>query len=229
MNNLLIIPARGGSKRIPRKNIKQFKGVPILERTIKKIINLKYFRKIVVSTDDKEIASIAIKAGAEIPFIRPDRLSGDFISTREVILHAIEWYESRGEEFKNICCLYPTSVLLESDDLIKAFKKLSNSNINSYVFSATKYAHPIQRAFFLNKDKTTKFSSKDNFFKRTQDLEVAYHDAGQFYLASRETWKNKVNIFEDAHPIILPNWRAIDIDTQEDWKLAELIYDVIFN
>ena len=127
MNNLLIIPARGGSKRIPRKNIKQFKGVPILERTIKKIINLKYFRKIVVSTDDKEIASIAIKAGAEIPFIRPDRLSGDFISTREVILHAIEWYESRGEEFKNICCLYPTSVLLESDDLIKAFKKLSNS------------------------------------------------------------------------------------------------------
>lgn len=229
MNNLLIIPARGGSKRIPRKNIKKFKGKPILERTIKKIINFKFFKKIIVSTDDKEIASIAIKAGAEIPFMRSEKLSGDFTPTRDVVLHAINWYESRGEEFNNICCLYPTSVLLEDGDLEKAFEKLSESNINKYVFAATKYSHPIQRAFYLDDKNNAKIFSKNEFFKRTQDLEDAYHDAGQFYLASRDTWKNKINIFDDANPVIIPSWRAIDIDTPEDWKLAELIYDVIFN
>mgnify|MGYP001263770269 CR=1 FL=1 len=229
MNNLLIIPARGGSKRIPRKNIKKFKGKPILERTIKKIINFKFFKKIIVSTDDKEIASIAIKAGAEIPFMRSEKLSGDFTPTRDVVLHAINWYESRGEEFNNICCLYPTSVLLENGDLEKAFEKLSESNINKYVFAATKYSHPIQRAFYLDDKNNAKIFSKNEFFKRTQDLEAAYHDAGQFYLASRDTWKNKINIFDDANPVIIPSWRAIDIDTPEDWKLAELIYDVIFN
>ena len=229
MNNLLIIPARGGSKRIPKKNIKEFKGKPILERTIKKIIDFKYFKKIIVSTDDKEIASVAIKSGAEIPFMRPDKLSGDFTPTRDVVLHAINWFESRGEKFENICCLYPTSVLLEYDDLEKAFEKLSKSNINTYVFSAAKYAHPIQRAFYLDEKKKTKIFSKNDFIKRTQDLEAAYHDAGQFYLASKDTWKNKTNIFDGADPVIIPSWRAIDIDTLEDWKLAELIYDVIFN
>ena len=106
MNNILIIPARGGSKRIPRKNMRKFKGIPIIERTIKKVLELEYFEKTVVSTDDEEIASIALKAGAEIPFERPERISGDFASTREVILHAIDWYESKGEELNNICCLY---------------------------------------------------------------------------------------------------------------------------
>ena len=229
MKNILIIPARGGSKRIPRKNIKKFKGIPIIERTIKNIIDLKCFKRIIVSTDDKEIASIAKKAGAEIPFIRPKSLSGDFISTREVILHAIDWYESNGEELENICCLYATSVFLQTNDLIKAFEVLSESNQNSYVFSVTKYPHPIQRALYFTKDNTTKIFSEDDFFKRTQDLEDTYHDAGQFYLASRDTWKSKINIFDEAKPIIIPSWRAIDIDTEEDWELAELIFDVIFN
>ena len=229
MKNILIIPARGGSKRIPRKNIKRFKGIPIIERTIKNIIDLKFFKKIIVSTDDEEIASIALKAGAEIPFMRPNSLSGDFTSTREVILHAIDWYESNGEELENICCLYATSVLLQANDLIKAFEMFSESNQNSYVFSITKYPHPIQRALYLSKDNTTKMFSQDDFFKRTQDLEDTYHDAGQFYLASRDTWKSKINIFDEAKPIIIPSWRAIDIDTVEDWKLAELIFDVIYN
>ena len=229
MKNILIIPARGGSKRIPRKNIKKFKGIPIIERTIKNIIDLKCFKRIIVSTDDKEIASIATKAGAEIPFIRPKSLSGDFTSTREVILHVIDWYESNGEELENICCLYATSVFLQTNDLIKAFEVLSESSQNSYVLSVTKYPHPIQRALYLTKDNTTKLFSEDDFFKRTQDLEDTYHDAGQFYLASRDTWKSKINIFDEAKPIIIPSWRAIDIDTEEDWELAELIFDVIFN
>lgn len=229
MKNILIIPARGGSKRIPRKNMRKFKGIPIIERTIKKVLELEYFEKTVVSTDDQEIASIALKAGAEIPFERPERISGDFASTREVILHAIDWYESKGEELNNICCLYATSVLLKTKDLIKGIEVLSESNHSNYVFTATKYAHPIQRAFYLNNDKKTKIFSQNDFFKRTQDLQVAYHDAGQFYLASRDTWKSKVNIFDEAQPIIIPSWRAIDIDTEEDWKFAELIFDIIFN
>ena len=118
---------------------------------------------------------------------------------------------------------------MENGDLEKAFEKLSESNINKYVFAATKYSHPIQRAFYLDDKNNAKIFSKNEFFKRTQDLEAAYHDAGQFYLASRDTWKNKINIFDDANPVIIPSWRAIDIDTPEDWKLAELIYDVIFN
>tara|TARA_B100001989_G_C24551515_1_gene475308 strand:- start:3105 stop:3794 length:690 start_codon:yes stop_codon:yes gene_type:complete len=229
MRNILIIPARGGSKRIPRKNMRKFKGIPIIERTIKKVLELEYFEKIIVSTDDQEIASIALKAGAEIPFERPARISSDFASTREVILHAINWYESKGEEFDNVCCLYATSVLLKTKDLIKAIEVLSESNHGNYVFTAAKYAHPIQRAFYLNNNKKTKIFSQNDFFKRTQDLKVAYYDAGQFYLASRETWKSKVNIFDEAKPIIIPSWRAIDIDTEEDWKFAELIFDIIFN
>jgi len=229
MKNILIIPARGGSKRIPRKNIKKFKGIPILERTIKKILELEYFEKIIVSTDDKEIASIASRAGAEIPFERPARISSNFASTREVILHAIDWYESKGEKFDNICCLYATSVLLKTKDLIKAIEVLSDSDESNYVFTATKYPHPIQRAFYLNKDNKTKLFSPNEFSKRTQDLPFAYHDAGQFYLASRDTWKSKINIFDEAKPIIIPSWRAIDIDTEEDWKFAELIFDIIFN
>ena len=229
MINIIIIPARGGSKRIPRKNIKSFKGKPIIERTINNFKSLKLFQKIIVSTDDKEIASIASSAGAEIPFMRPNKISDDFTSTREVINHAIKWYSSNQIVVDNVCCLYPTAVLINSEDLIKAFHLLKEYNEDNYVFSAIKYPHPIQRAFYLDQKRLSRMFSINNYQKRTQELNNAYHDAGQFYIASSNTWINNANIFEGGRPLLIPRWRGIDIDTIEDWKMAEYLYEFVRN
>ena len=227
--NILIIPARGGSKRIPRKNIKEFKGKPIIERTINAVKNLNFFQKIIVSTDDKEIAEIASLAGAEIPFLRPKDLSDDFTNTRDVILHAIGWYESNSIKFDKVCCLYPTAVLLDPNDLIKGIKLLGLENDQKYVFSAVSYAYPIQRAFYLDKKGFSRMVSKENYVKRTQELQNVYHDAGQFYLATSKTWLNNNNILNGARPLIIPRWRGIDIDNEEDWEMAEFLYEFISN
>ena len=227
MNNILIIPARGGSKRIPRKNIKLFKGKPIIERIITKFIELDIFKKVIVSTDDEEIASISSNAGAEIPFLRPKDISGDFISTREVILHAIEWFKSNSLEFDYVACLYPTAIFCQPEDLIKGMRILRELKNDTYVFSATKYPHPIQRAFFIDNKNFSKMIYPNNFFKRTQDLEKSYYDAGQFYLASSKTWVKKINFFDEAKPLVIPRLRAIDIDTYEDWEFAEILYELI--
>ena len=229
MKNILIIPARGGSKRIPRKNIKLFKGKPIIQRTIDNVAKLDFFNKIIVSTDDKEIASIAKNSGAEVPFMRPSELSDDHASTRDVILHALGWYKKRKIDYKYVCCLYPTAPLLKSKYLIESFKLLVNSDKSGYVFSAMHYTHPIQRAFYLDIKGKSKMFFKENFEKRTQDLKVAYHDAGQFYLASADTWFKKSNIFEGSTPYLLPKWSTVDIDNMEDWKLAELFYEKNIN
>ena len=224
--NLLIIPARGGSKRIPRKNIKNFHGKPIIEWTINESKKLKNFERFIVSTDDNEIAKISKSAGFEIPFLRPKNLSEDYVNTRDVIIHSIQFFKKKNIEFKNICCLYPTSPLLKSDDISKALKKLDESKKDIYIFSATKYSHPIQRSFYIGKNGISKMVFPECSNKRTQDLEPAFHDAGQFYIASEKTWLNKENIFEDGLPYILPKSRSIDIDTMEDWELAESFYEI---
>lgn len=224
--NLLIIPARGGSKRIPRKNIKDFQGKPIIEWAINESRKLKNFDRFIVSTDDDEIAKISKNAGFEIPFLRPKNLSGDYTSTRDVIIHAIKFFKSNNIHFKNICCLYPTSPLLEAGDITKALEKLNKSKKDIYIFSAIKYSHPIQRSFFIGRNGFSKMVFPDSSNKRTQDLEPAFHDAGQFYLASVKTWLNKDNIFENGVPYILPKNRAIDIDNIEDWELAESMYEL---
>ena len=229
MKNILIIPARGGSKRIPRKNIKLFKGKPIIEITINKVIELDLFNKVIVSTDDDEIASIASKAGAEVPFIRPKNISGDFSSTRDVVLHAIKWYKSKLIDFEYVGCLYPTSIFFKKEDLIKGMKMLSKIRENTYIFAATKYPHPIQRAFFIDKKNFSRMFSVEHFQKRTQDLQNSYYDAGQFYLASSKTWINKINFFDEAKPLIISRLRSIDIDNQEDWEFAEIVYELILN
>ncbi len=224
--NLLIIPARGGSKRIPRKNIKNFQGKPIIEWTIKESKKLKNFDKFIVSTDDNEIAKISKNAGFEIPFLRPKDLSGDYTSTRDVIVHCIKFFKNKSIEFKNICCLYPTSPLLNSSYISEALKKLNEIKKDIYIFSAIKYSHPIQRSFFIEKNGFSKMVFPESSNKRTQDLNPAFHDAGQFYIASEKTWLNKENIFENGLPYILPKMRAIDIDTIEDWELAESMYEI---
>ena len=224
--NLLIIPARGGSKRIPRKNIKDFKGKPIIEWAINESKKLKNFDRFIVSTDDQEIAKISSNAGFEIPFLRPKNLSGDHAKTRDVIIHAINFFNKINIQFKNVCCLYPTSPLLDANDISKALRILNDSKKDSYIFSAMKYSHPIQRGFFIGKNGFSKMIFPKNTEKRTQDLESAYHDAGQFYIASTTTWLNNEKILETGIPYILSKNKSIDIDTIDDWELAEYIYEM---
>ena len=224
--NLLIIPARGGSKRIPRKNIKHFKGKPIIEWAMAESKKLKVFDKFIVSTDDAEISKISLKKGFEIPFIRPAGLSGDHSSTRDVIIHAINFFNKENVQLEYVCCLYPATPFLQSNDIRKALQMLKASKKDIYIFSAAKYSHPIQRSFFLKKNGYSKMFFSEDFQKRTQDLQSVYHDAGQFYLASAKTWLNKEDIFENSLPYVLSPNKSIDIDTMEDWNLAELMYEI---
>ena len=225
--NLILIPARGGSKRIPKKNIKFFKGKPIIEWSIKQALNTNSFNKVVVSTDDDEIARISKLAGAEVPFMRPKEFSDDFSTTSEVVKHTIKWFKKEGIIFENVCCLYPTSPFVKESYLSNALKELKNCKKEVFVFSATSYASPIQRAFYIDKNGFSKMFYKDSFKSRTQDLKKAFHDAAQFYLASSKTWLSKKNILEGCKPFLLPRMLVQDIDSLEDWDNAEIIFDVM--
>ena len=173
--NVAIIPARSGSKRIKNKNIKLFFGKPIITYVIKLLIKSKIFDKIIVSTDSNKIAKICAKSGAKILF-RPKSLAGDYISTKDVVKHAILWMTKNFSKPSRVCCIYPTAVLLKLSDLKKSFIKFKSNKYN-YLFSATKYPHPIQRSFYIDRDKI-KMDNKKNFYKRTQDLKDYYYDIG---------------------------------------------------
>ena len=220
--NLAIIIARGGSKRIPKKNIRKFCGKPIISWSIKAAQKSNCFDKIIVSTDDKEIADISQKNGAEIPFIRPTTLADDFSLTQDVIKHAIKWYEKNNFKLKLVCCIYACSPLIRYEDIQKAMKMLSKSKNNTFIFPATSYQYPIQRSLRLNQAGYAEMLDPEKFSSRSQDLEEAFHDAGQFYLASKNAWEKVENIFSDSRPILIPRWRVEDIDTEEDIINAEL-------
>ena len=225
--NLILIPARGGSKRIPKKNIKLFNGRPIIEWSIEQALKTNTFNKVVVSTDDEEIAMISKLAGAEVPFIRPKEFSSDFATTSEVVQHSIRWFQKKGILFEYVCCLYPTSPFVKSSFLSNALNELKNCKKEVFVISAASYASPIQRAFYIDENGFSKMFDKNSFELRTQDLKKAYHDAAQFYLASSKTWLNQKNIFDNSKPFLLPRLFVQDIDTLEDWEDAEIIFEVL--
>lgn len=219
-----IIPARGGSKRIPGKNIKMFCGKPMIAWSIEAALKSNCFDKVMVSTDDNNIAKVAREYGAEVPFVRPDTLADDFTGTIPVTKHAIEWYESQGHSIDEVMCIYPTAPLVEPKIIIDAHKQWKTSQAN-YCFTATSYAAPIQRAFKLTSDKRADMFSPELFNERSQDLEEAYHDAGQFYWGKPEAFKRlEPVISKDSSPYILPRYLVQDIDTPDDWILAELLY-----
>ncbi|MBL0687311.1 MAG: pseudaminic acid cytidylyltransferase [Sulfurospirillum sp.] len=227
-NAIAIIPARGGSKRIPRKNIKDFFGKPLIAYSIEVAFASNLFEKVIVSTDDEEIAKIAREHGAEVPLMRPPELSNDFIGTQDVVNHTINFLESRGEYYAYICTIYPTAPLLQKKYLIKGYNDLKNSDAHQS-FSATSMPFPIQRTFKITKDKRCEMFTPEHCMTRSQDLEDAYQDAGQFYWENRKLTKKSKNkmIFSDTSiPIILPRYLVQDIDTLEDWKQAELMYEV---
>lgn len=224
---LCVIPARGGSKRIPRKNIKDFCGKPMIGYSIEAALQSKCFDQVIVSTDDQEIAEVAESFGATVPFMRPDELSNDYAGTIPVIKHAIEWFEQDGQTPGLVCCLYATAPFVQAHTIQQAYAQLEESQAD-YCFSVTSFGFPIQRAIKLTQDKRVEMFSPENFNTRSQDLEEAYHDAGQFYWGKAEAFKQQKPLFsKDASPYVLPRYLVQDIDTLEDWKRAELMYQVL--
>lgn len=226
MKNIAIIPARGGSKRIPKKNIKLFHGKPLIAYSIEVALKSKLFDKVIVSTDDEEIAKIAIKYGATVPFLRPKELSDDFTGTGAVVNHTLEYLKSVGENYDFVCTIYATAPFLDEKYLIEGFEKLKNSDAHQS-FSVTTMPFPIHRTFKITKDERCEMFFPEYFKTRSQDLDEAYQDAGQFY------WENLNNNFKDmpfgkdSIPVILPRYSVQDIDTFEDWETAEIMYEVM--
>jgi len=225
--NICVVPARGGSKRIPRKNIKAFNGKPIITYSIEAALKSNCFDQVIVSTDDNEIAEVAKMYGAKVPFIRPDELSNDYAGTIPVIKHAIEWLESHNNAIDNICCLYATAPFIQSQTICKAFQQLQESKAD-YCFGVTSFSFPIQRSIRITQDDKVDMFYPENFNARSQDLEEAYHDAGQFYWGKAQPFKDEIPIFSEASsPYILPRYLVQDIDTYEDWIRAEAMYRVL--
>ncbi|MFM5810094.1 pseudaminic acid cytidylyltransferase [Aeromonas veronii] len=222
--NVAIIPARGGSKRIPRKNVKDFCGKPMIAWSIEAAKASGCFDKIIVSTDDTEIAAIAIQFGAEIPFIRPAALSDDYTGTIPVIRNAVEWLNQNDAPVDYACCIYATAPFILPEDLKQGLQLIKDAG-SSYAFSVTSYAFPIQRSVRITKNGRVAMFNPEHFQTRSQDLEEAWHDAGQFYWGTADAWCEERAIFgEDSFPVRLPRHRVQDIDTAEDWVRAEWLF-----
>ncbi len=222
-----IIPARGGSKRIPRKNIKEFCGKPIIAYPIEAATKSGLFDKIIVSTDDVEIAEVAASFGAEIPFMRPKELSDDFTGTTPVIAHAIRELENVGVDVKIACCVYATSAFLTPELLKEGFDALGEGK--EYSFSVAEFEAPIFRSFKLLDDGGVEMFFPEHFSARSQDLPSAYYDAAQFYFGRKEAFLNNLPIFAPHSAAVKIDRRLVqDIDTPEDWGIAERIYRTFF-
>jgi pseudaminic acid cytidylyltransferase len=226
MANVAIITARGGSKRIPRKNIKDFLGKPIIAYSIEIALNSGLFDYVMVSTDDDEIAGVAERYGAQVPFIRSKQTADDFTGTADVVLEVLNDLTKIGKQFDNACCIYPTAPFITKQTLEEAYKLLINEKYDS-VFPACKFPYPIQRALEINNSKT-KMVWEENLNKRSQDLPARFHDAGQFYWVKTDVFLSKKKILTDkTGAIILSELEVQDIDNETDWKLAELKYNIL--
>lgn len=224
MNRVAIIPARGGSKRIPRKNVKEFCGKPMIAWSIEAGKATGCFDRIIVSTDDQEIAEVAKEWGAEVPFMRPAELSDDFTGTLPVVRHAVEWLSQHDASVDYACCIYATAPFVSTVDLKQGLKLIEETS-SSYAFSVTSYAFPIQRAIRITDQGRVAMFTPEYFQARSQDLEEAWHDAGQFYWGTAKAWCEERPIFgEGSVPVKLPRHRVQDIDTPEDWVRAEWLF-----
>ena len=224
--NIAIIPARGGSKRIPRKNIKEFCGKPMIAYAITAAKESGLFEHIIVSTDDEEIAQIARACGAKAPFVRPTELANDYAATVPVIAHGIEICRTLGWTFEQVCCIYPGVPFIQIDDLRGALERMNHSDAD-YCFPVTEYPSAIQRALkLLSNGKMQPFFPEFEL-TRTQESEPVYYDAGQFYWGKAEAWLKNPKIHSSGLGYVIPNWRVVDIDTPDDWQRAELIYHAL--
>lgn len=223
-----IIPARGGSKRIPRKNIKPFAGLPIIAYSIQAAQASGLFDRIIVTTDDEEIAEVARRFGAETPFMRPKELSDDHTPTIPVIAHAIQTLQNNGDVISYACCIYATAPFIRADDIREAYNALITHE-KQYTFPVTTFPFPIQRGVKRDREGNIEMFYPEHFATRSQDLEEAYHDVGQFYWGTTDAWLEGKAIFSDAATtVVLPRHLVQDIDTPEDWIRAELMHKVLF-
>jgi len=224
---IAIIPARGGSKRIPRKNIRPFCGKPIIAYSIAAAKESALFDEIVVSTDDEEIASVARDCGATTPFVRPREIADDFTGTNAVVKHAIGWFAGQGSDVAHACCIYATAPLIQSRFIRDGYERLVGSDA-AFAFSVTHYAFPVQRAVRLTPDGRVDALYPEHRMTRSQDLEPAYHDAGQFYWGTARAFLDDIPVFSPRSiGVVLPRVLVQDIDTPEDWEQAEFMYRAV--
>ena len=226
--NIAIIPARGGSKRIPRKNIKLFGDKPMIAWAIEAAKKSGKFDHVIVSSDDPEIIEISNQWGAETPFLRPDSLADDFTPTVPVIAHAIEECQRLGWLVNYACCIYPGVPFLEPADLIKAYDVLNSTNVD-FVYPVSEYPHPTQRAMRQLQSGQMQFMDSTHEMTRTQDLETTFHDAGQFYWGRVSAWLEHKKMHSEGVGMVIPNWRVVDIDNFDDWKRAEMLSAILKN
>lgn len=226
MKKIAIITARGGSKRIPRKNIKEFCGKPILAYSIEAALKSNVFDTVMVSTDDEEIAEIGRKYGAEVPFYRSEKTSNDFATTNDVLLEVLEEYEKRGEKFEMGCCIYPTAPFVTAQKIQKGVEMLENSEADTLI-PVCQFSYPPQRAM-VEENGRLRFVYPEYLDSRSQDLVPHYHDVGQFYIFKTEAYKqNKKLMIGNILPMVISELEVQDIDNQVDWELAELKYSLL--
>lgn len=222
--NIAVIPARGGSKRIPRKNIRDFAGKPMIAWSINAAKESRCFSHIIVSTDDEEIADVAKSYGAIVPFRRPEELADDHASTLPVFSHALQFMIDQGHDILYMCGIHATAPFILPSDLQYGRKIIEKEN-SDYVFPVASYAFPIQRAVKLDQNRRVSMFEPEEYFTRSQDLEEAYHDAGLFYWGRTEAWLNQRKLFTPASVALpIPRYRVQDIDTNEDWEVAERLF-----
>jgi N-acylneuraminate cytidylyltransferase len=218
-----VIPARGGSKRIPRKNVRSFAGAPMIVHSIAQARASGVFDRVIVSTDDEEIAHVARRSGAEVPFTRPAAIADDHAGTGAVIAHAVAFLRDHGYSLSAVCCIYPTAPFVRAEDIREGLSLLESRDLD-YVFSATSYAYPIFRSFRESDGGGLEMFFPDRYESRSQDLPEALHDAGQFYWGRPEAWLEQRAVFGKGATVVrIPRWRVQDIDTEEDWVRAESI------
>jgi pseudaminic acid cytidylyltransferase len=228
MNTLAIITARGGSKRIPRKNIKEFLGKPIIKYSIDAAIESKCFDEVMVSTDDYDIANLSLDYGVKVPFMRSEKNSNDYATTAEVLLEVLNYYKDKGKHFDYACCIYPTAPFVTSEKLLNAYTKLIESGAKAVV-PIVKFGFPILRSFKLENE-LVKMNWPEYLNIRSQDLPQSYHDAGQFYFFRVDSFLTDNKVFTDKTiGIEMPESEVQDIDNEEDWKIAEIKYTFLMN
>lgn len=224
--SIAIIPARGGSKRIPRKNIKEFCGKPIIAYSIEAALQSKLFDVVMVSTDDEKIADVAKNFGAQVPFYRSKDSSDDYAPLAIVVEEVLQSYSDLGETFDSFCCILPTAPFVNSDFLTSAFDKLNETTCTA-VFPVAQFSYPIQRALHFNEN-SIEMIQPENMQARSQDLEDTFHDAGQFYFLQTDAFQQEKVLFtKNASAVILPELMVQDIDTEVDWQIAELKYKLV--
>jgi pseudaminic acid cytidylyltransferase len=224
--NIAIVPARGGSKRVPRKNIKEFSGRPMIAYAIVTACKSGLFEHVVVSTDDEEIARIARGWGAETPFTRPVELADDSTGTVPVIAHAIQEMNAKGVHPDYVCCIYPCVPFLTCKDLSAGLETLVSADVD-FVYPVTEYPHPIQRAMRRTAGGKMEFLFPEHELSSTHTLEKTFHDTGQFYWGKAKAWLAHGRMHSDGLGMVIPKWRVVDIDTDDDWRRAELLFKVL--